>query len=180
MNRNIFRAYDIRGLADSDLTDEVVENVGRAYGTTMKRSGGRVVSVGRDVRHSSDRIEKALVRGILSTGVDVIRIGRVTTPMTYYSIILKETDGSVMVTGSHNPIEFNGLKLNRGLLSLHGEQIQDLRRLIENGDYEEGSGNSREEKIDKAYKEMEMVYYQSRFSHLSRESGTDDWKGFGE
>lgn len=154
MNANIFRAYDIRGIADEDLTDDVVERIGAAYGTVIRRGGGKRVSTGRDVRLTSGRIQEALMRGIRSTGLDVVDVGVVPTPVLYFSIVHLKTDGGVMVTGSHNPIEFNGLKMNDGLLSLFGEQIQDLRRLIEGGDFERGSGNLHEEDVIPAYKSM--------------------------
>ncbi len=154
MNKNIFRAYDIRGNADTDLTDETVELIGRAYGTIMRRKGHTLVSVGRDVRLSSERIKNSLTKGILSTGIHVIDLGVCPTPLTYFSIVHFNTDGSVMVTGSHNPIEFNGLKLNEGLLSLYGEQIQELYRVAESGDFKSGTGSMRSEEIIPAYQQM--------------------------
>lgn len=154
MNQNIFRAYDIRGIADTDLTNEVVENIGRAYGTMMRRKGHRQVSVGRDVRLTSPRIQEALIRGILSTGIDVVNVGEVPTPVLYYSITRLTTDGGVMVTGSHNPIEYNGLKINEGLLSLYGEQILELRDLILSDDFEKGKGRQTQENIVPDYKQM--------------------------
>ena len=108
MNPQIFRAYDIRGIAADDLTDDVVESVGKAYGTTFIRRGLKKISVGRDVRTTSERIKDAMARGILSTGCDVVDIGIVPTPVLYFSIVHLEMDGGVMITGSHNPIEFNG------------------------------------------------------------------------
>lgn len=154
MNTNIFREYDIRGIADEDLTDDVVERIGKAYGSTMLRKGHGLVSVGRDVRLSSERIKDALIGGILSTGVNVIDVGVVPTPVLYFSIVHLETDGAVMVTGSHNPIEFNGLKMNEGLLSLYGEQIQNLRKMIESVDFEDGNGRLTSTEIIPAYQKM--------------------------
>ena len=154
MNTNIFREYDIRGIADEDLTDDVVERIGKAYGSTMLRKGHRLISVGRDVRLSSERIKDALIGGILSTGVNVIDVGVVPTPVLYFSIVHLETDGAVMVTGSHNPIEFNGLKMNEGLLSLYGEQIQNLRKMIESVDFEDGNGRLTSTEIIPAYQKM--------------------------
>lgn len=154
MNPNIFRAYDIRGLADQDLTDEVVENIGKAYGTYLRRKGKRMVVTGRDVRLSSPRIQSALNRGILSTGMDVIDVDMVPTPVLYFAIVHFETDGGVMVTGSHNPIEFNGLKLSEGLASLYGDQIQQLRQMIEKKDFEKGQGQLVQKEIIPQYKSM--------------------------
>ncbi len=154
MNLNIFRAYDIRGIADKDLTDDMVEMIGKAYGSYMVRKGNHLISVGRDVRLSSGRIRNTLIKGILSTGMNVVDIGVVPTPVVYFSIVHLNTDGSVMVTGSHNPIEFNGLKLNEGLLSLYGEQIQLLRKMIEDKNFEGGEGTLSQENIVPDYKEM--------------------------
>ena len=154
MNKNIFRMYDIRGIADTDLDNETVTLIGKAYGTYMIRKGYKKVSVGRDVRLTSERIQNALSTGILSTGIDVVQIGQVTTPITYFSIVHLKTDGSVMVTGSHNPIEFNGLKMNEGLLSLYGDAIQDLLKLIEKEDFETGEGFMTEEDVVPTYKAM--------------------------
>ena len=128
MNSNIFRMYDIRGIAEKDLTDEVVELIGKAYGTFMVRKQYRQISVGKDLRLSSNRIQKALTRGILSTGLNIIDVGVLPTPGLYFSIVHLNTDGAVMVTGSHNPIEFNGLKMNEGLLSIYGEDIQAIKQ----------------------------------------------------
>jgi len=148
MNPNIFREYDIRGVADTDLTDDVVRNIGRAYGTYILRNGGRKVTVGRDVRLTSPRIQKAFIDGVLSAGCDVIDVGQLPTPVLYYSIVRFNADGGVAVTGSHNPIEYNGLKLCRGLGAIYGDDIQKLRSMIETGDLESGSGSlSREDPI---------------------------------
>ncbi len=154
MNTHIFRAYDIRGIADTDLNNDTVTAIGKAYGTYMKRKGYKKVSVGRDVRLTSERIQNALSDGILSTGIDVVLLGQVTTPITYYSIVHLETDGSVMVTGSHNPIEYNGLKMNEGLLSVYGDEIQKLKKMILAEDYDTGEGTLSQENIVPAYKTM--------------------------
>lgn len=154
MNDHIFREYDIRGIADQDLTDDVVQSIGQAYGTMMVRKNHKVVSVGRDVRLTSERIQNTLIQGILSTGIDVIELGMVTTPITYFSIVHFKIDGSVMVTGSHNPIEYNGLKLNEGLASIHGSQIRDLRDLIKRKDFETGQGQCTQREIIPEYKKM--------------------------
>ncbi|MGK7345986.1 MAG: phosphomannomutase/phosphoglucomutase [Candidatus Nitrospinota bacterium M3_3B_026] len=140
MNRNIFREYDVRGVVEKDLTGEVVETLGKAFGTTVRRNGGKKVSVGMDARKSSPALFESLSKGITSAGVDVMNIGLVPTPLMYYSIFHLETDGGVMITGSHNPPEFNGFKLNLGTDSIHGAGIQALADLIENEDYETGEG----------------------------------------
>ncbi|MBD3287602.1 phosphomannomutase [candidate division KSB1 bacterium] len=151
INPNIFREYDIRGIADTDLTDDTVEKIGKAYGTYMGRKGYKKYTVGCDVRLSSDRVKSALIRGINATGGDVIDIGVVPTPILYYSVVKFGADGGIMVTGSHNPIEFNGLKMCEGIGSVYGEQIQELRRLIEAGDFLSGNGNTRKQEIVEDY-----------------------------
>src|SRR5947207_1531290 len=106
----IFREYDIRGIADKDLTSEGVEHLGRALGTYLQRHSGSRVNIGRDCRLSGDRLNLALRKGLLSAGCDVTDIGVVPTPVTYYSAVKLEADGAVMITGSHNPADYNGFK----------------------------------------------------------------------
>lgn len=165
MNRNIFRAYDIRGIADTDLDDGTVELIGRAYATTLTAKGLKNAVIGRDVRLSSERISAALARGILSAGMDVIDAGPVPTPVLYYAIERLKADGGVMVTGSHNPIEFNGLKMCEGLASLHGEQIQALLALIESGKFADGRGRLTRHDIVPEYRAMilEKIRIPKRF-----------------
>ncbi len=154
INPNIFREYDIRGIAETDLSDEAIEKIGKAYGTYMGRKGYKTYTVGCDVRLSSERIKSALIRGMNSTGGDVIDIGVVPTPVLYYSILKFNTDGGIMVTGSHNPIEFNGLKMCEGIGSIYGAQIQELRKRIEANDFLAGSGSVKKEEIVADYADM--------------------------
>ena len=136
MNPQIFREYDIRGLVDKDLTEPVVEKVGRGLGTVVRRDGGRWIVVGRDCRESSTRFRQALCAGITSTGLSVMDIGIVPTPATYFAAHTLPVDGLAMITGSHNPPEYNGLKIGRGAATFHGSEIQELLKLIERGDFE--------------------------------------------
>lgn len=135
MNPHIFREYDIRGLVDKDLTVEVVELLGRGLGTLIQRQGGRSVVVGRDVRESSTRFRDALAKGITSTGLNVVDIGTVPTPLTYFAANTLPVDGLAMITGSHNPPEYNGFKIGAGKTTFHGPEIQALRELIEARDF---------------------------------------------
>ncbi|HVY56166.1 MAG TPA: phosphomannomutase, partial [Thermodesulfobacteriota bacterium] len=135
INPEIFREYDIRGIVDKDLNEDVLECIGKAYGTYVKEAGAKVVSVGRDCRLSSPAYAKAMTRGINSTGVDVIDIGMVSTPMLYFSLYNLDVDGGVMITASHNPGEYNGIKLCRGRDSVFGEQIQKIREIAEGGNF---------------------------------------------
>ncbi|NNF08339.1 MAG: phosphomannomutase/phosphoglucomutase, partial [Candidatus Eisenbacteria bacterium] len=151
MNPNIFRQYDVRGVVDEDLTTQVVEDLGRAYGSAIKNNGGSKVGVGMDVRETSPPLRDALVRGILSTGIDVVRLGMVATPTVYYSVYALELDGAVQVTGSHNPIEYNGFKMMVGKGSLYGDAIQDLRRAIETQTFASGEGTVEDVDLDERY-----------------------------
>jgi len=152
LNPQIFREYDIRGIAEADLTDDVVEGIGRAFGTYVRRRGARRLAVGRDVRLSSPRIRDALVKGLLRAGCDVVDVGQVPTPVLYFAVLHLKADGGVMVTGSHNPIEYNGLKLcYPGVQAVYGDHIQELRRCIEAGDFEEGDGTLAREDVVEAY-----------------------------
>ena len=142
LNPTIFREYDIRGIADSELLSPDIELLGRGLGTYLRRrSGGVKINVGRDCRLSSTRLRDALVQGLLATGSDVADIGVGPTPVLYYSAQHWKADGAIMITGSHNPSEYNGFKTVCGSGTLHGEAIQDVRRLIEKQDFERGSGH---------------------------------------
>ncbi|MBM4378306.1 MAG: phosphomannomutase/phosphoglucomutase [Deltaproteobacteria bacterium] len=135
MNAHIFREYDIRGLVDKDLTLDVVEKLGLGLGTVIRRKGGTSVVVGRDCRESSTRFRDALCQGLTATGLDVLDIGVVPTPLTYFAANTLPVDGLAMITGSHNPPEYNGFKTGAGKTTFHGAEIQALRKLIEAGDF---------------------------------------------
>ena len=108
VNPQIFREYDIRGIVGKDLTPDSVTSIGKAIGTYIKRGGGKKMVIGRDVRTSSVEFREILSSALNSTGCDVIDIGMVPTPMTYFALHHFKADGGVMITGSHNPPEFNG------------------------------------------------------------------------
>ncbi|MBI4721481.1 MAG: phosphomannomutase/phosphoglucomutase [Candidatus Stahlbacteria bacterium] len=145
LNPNIFRTYDIRGIADVDLTDEVVHQLGCAYGTYLIKSNTKnqipKIGIGQDVRLSSPRIAKTLIEGILGTGVSVIDLGVVPTPVVYFSVFHYNYDGGIMVTGSHNPAEYNGFKILKGRETIYGSEIQVLRDLMEQGKFIKGKGD---------------------------------------
>lgn len=154
MNSSIFRMYDVRGLAENDLNNETVYSIGRAFATYIKRNGGRHVVAGMDVRLSSSRIKEHFVRGVLDTGLDVTDTGVVTTPMLYFAQHHFKADGGIMVTGSHNPIEYNGLKMVDPQVSIYGDVIQQFRVMVENNDLDEGKGNLKIVNIDEEYIDM--------------------------
>ena len=124
VNPSIFRKYDVRGIVGRDLTPDAVELLGRGYGSYVARKGVRTVSVGYDARLSSPAFCDALTAGITACGVDVVQLGMVPTPALYFSFFHLDLEGGVMITGSHNPPEFNGFKLGYGQTTIHGEEIQ--------------------------------------------------------
>jgi phosphomannomutase/phosphoglucomutase len=137
----IFREYDIRGVADSELLSEDVAELGCGLGSFLRRkSGGRAINVGRDCRLSSTRLRDALIQGLRAAGCDVTDIGVVPTPVLYFSAQFLKANGAVMITGSHNPPEYNGFKSVCGPDTLHGESIQEVLRIIQRSDYERGDG----------------------------------------
>lgn len=144
-SRAVFKEYDIRGVADADLTTGAIETIGRAFGTYIQRSTGRdKVVVGRDVRLSSERFFAAVTKGLLSTGCRVIDVGVVPTPVLSFALNSAFADGAVMVTASHNPSEFNGLKLQVGPYPLAGEALQHVERLIAKNQFQTGKGSMQE------------------------------------
>ncbi len=134
------REYDIRGVVGKTLGDADAYAIGRGFGTRVRRNGGTRVAVGYDGRVSSPSLEAALVKGFVETGVDVVRVGLGPTPMLYYAEATLEVDGAVQVTGSHNPADYNGFKMVLAHAPFFGEDILDLGKLAEEGDWEEGSG----------------------------------------
>jgi len=147
----IFREYDIRGIAETELTSPDIADLGRALGTYLQRHSGPRINLGRDCRLSSPRLRDALLEGLVSAGCQVTDIGVVPTPLLYFSAVHFEADGAVMITGSHNPSEFNGFKTVCGGGSLHGEAIQDIRRLIEARDFTTGHGSEQSMDVIPAY-----------------------------
>jgi len=137
---HIFKRYDIRGIVDEELSPSLVEAIGRAIGTVLRRAGKRDAAVGRDGRLSGAAYLEALVSGLLSTGIDVADIGMCPTPVLYFAIHHLRCGGGVAVTASHNPPQYNGFKICLGSDSLYDEGIQELRRLVEADDFETGAG----------------------------------------
>lgn len=137
VQKNIFRGYDIRGVYPEELNYETAKLIGKGFATLMKRAGELKIIVGHDNRKSYEELSKGLMDGITSTGVNVIDIGFCVTPMTYFARELLKVKPSIMITASHNPKEYNGFKICAlGTDSIYGEEIQDLRKFIEQGDFE--------------------------------------------
>lgn len=144
LKHTIFREYDIRGIADRDLLSPDIEVLGRAIGTYMIRRTGRKVNLGRDCRLSGPRLHSALLKGLLAAGCEVTDIGVVPTPLLYYSVYKFDAEAGVMITGSHNPADYNGFKMMAGKAAVYGQDIQDIYRLIADEDFETGQGSVRD------------------------------------
>ncbi|MCP5288505.1 MAG: phosphomannomutase/phosphoglucomutase [Burkholderiaceae bacterium] len=144
-NASVFKAYDIRGVVGKTLDERFALHLGRAFGSAALAEGERAVAVGRDGRLSGPGLAAALVRGLKSTGLDVVDLGAVTTPMAYYVAATRGEHGcrsAIQVTGSHNPKDYNGFKMVLAGRAIHGDEIQALRRRIEAGDHAAGKGRS--------------------------------------
>ena len=163
INPLIFREYDIRGVVDRDLTPEIVRRLGQGFGTYMAPRGLKKLVVGRDGRLSSKTFGEALMEGLLSTGCDVVDIGLCPTPVYYFSLFHLDQEGGMMVTGSHNPPEFNGFKISVGKSTLFGEEIQKLGRLVEDAHFVKGKGSLSTKEIIPAYQD-----YIKKNVHLDR------------
>ena len=147
MNSFIFREYDIRGRVIEDFPPEVVVLLGRGFGTLLKRSGGREIALSGDIRLTTPDLINYFKEGVLSTGIDIINIGIVPTPVNYFSLYHIDVSGSVQITGSHNPPEFNGFKLSMHKKPVYGKQIQKIKEYIENQDFDLGEGSETRYKI---------------------------------
>ena len=154
MNPYIFREYDIRGEVKTDFTKEVVTNLGKAFGTYVKRNGSQEISLSGDVRLTTPELLQTFKQGVLSTGIDVINLGILPTPVNYYSMFHLGISGAVQITGSHNPPEFNGFKLSYNKKAVYGKSIQKLYQLIDKNDFEQGKGTETRYNILPSYKKM--------------------------
>lgn len=149
-SKHIFRQYDIRGIVGQDLDADVARAVGRAFGSHVRAATGKAsprVAVGYDNRLTSPDLSAGLVAGLRAVGVDVLLVGTVPTPVLYWAEATFGTDAGVQITGSHNPPEWNGIKMSVGRASLYGDAIQDLYRRIAEGDFAAGSGGLEEKEV---------------------------------
>ena len=149
--REIFKAYDIRGIVGKTLTPAIVTAIGRAIGSEAGKRGLRTIVIGRDGRLSGPELSRALADGIRASGVDVVDIGMVATGILYYAAYEVGAGSGVMLTGSHNPPDYNGLKMMLGGETLHGEAITALYSRIDAGDLTGGTGSYREQDVREAY-----------------------------
>lgn len=138
MNPNVFREYDIRGVAERDFDAASVAELGRALGTFLRREGRRRIAIARDCRKSSPRLHAALAEALLDSGISLVDIGVVPTPLMYFAVYHLELDGGVQITGSHNPPDENGFKMMKGKASLFGDDIRTLSRMVAERDFEQG------------------------------------------
>ncbi|MBI4608761.1 MAG: phosphomannomutase/phosphoglucomutase, partial [Candidatus Rokubacteria bacterium] len=142
LNPHIFRAYDVRGKVGEDLTPEIFRQLGLAYGSLIRRKGGCTIALGQDNRVASAELKAAFAEGVLGTGVSIADIGLAPTPVLYFATAHWKLDGGANITGSHNPIEYNGVKMvHAGAVPLAEDEIQGLRTAIEGGRFESGSGS---------------------------------------
>ena len=155
LNRLMFREYDIRGIWNEDITEEISYHIGRAYATKLLSFGKNKMIVGYDNRLSSPIIEENLVKGLTEGGVNVVRLGLVTTPMYYYAWDKLNIHAGIMITASHNPKEYNGFKMSyNGIHNMFGKDVSDLYYVIINGIYSEGNGTIEYADIKEDYVKM--------------------------
>ncbi len=158
----LFREYDLRGIVGNELTESIAEQVGRAYCTYVKDRGLKTISVGRDGRLSSPALFKSLIKGLLDGGLNVIDIGICPSPLLYFSLFQLPVQGGIMITGSHNAAEYNGFKICVGKEAIHGGAIQDLRQVMEAGNFVSGRGTLSEHPIIPDY----LAYLKKSFAGL--------------
>jgi phosphomannomutase/phosphoglucomutase len=147
INPKIFREYDIRGLVGRDLTEGFVEFLGRGIGTYFRKRGKKEVALGRDARLSSPAYAEAITRGLISTGCSVVDYGLLPTPLIYFTVYHKKREASLMITGSHNPPEYNGFKMMAGEETLFGPTIQEIYRILKEGALIQDRGGVRSEDV---------------------------------
>jgi len=154
MNPYIFREYDIRGVVEEDFPDEVVELLGRGIGTYFREKKAHQITLSGDIRLSTPHLKSVLAKGLVSTGLDVIDLGIVPTPVNYYSMFTLPVDGAIQITGSHNPANMNGFKISLDQKAVFGEQIQSIKRIIEKGVFSMGNGKLSATSLLEDYKQM--------------------------
>ena len=164
MNPQIFREYDIRGIAETDLGDGEALLLGRALGTYFKAHGCRRLSLGRDCRLSSPRIRDRLSEGLVDCGLDLVDLGMIPTPLLYFALFELDVDGGVMITGSHNPADYNGLKVALGRDTLHGREIQEIGAIARKKKFARGAGQCHSHQILPDY----LACLSSKLGRLSR------------
>lgn len=177
VNPHVFRQYDIRGVAGEDLTEPFVHELGLALGTYFRRHGARKIAVGRDCRLSSGPFRDALCEGLLEIGCGVMDLGMVPTPLVYFATFTLPVEGAVQITGSHNPPDENGFKVCLGRSTIYGDEIQRIRRLMEEGDYETGKGRGEVEQRNVVPDYEEYVLHHMDAGGIPRKVVVDSGNG---
>lgn len=177
LNPHIFREYDIRGIVGEDLTDDTVEILGRAWGTWLVNQGQQTCTLGRDCRTSSPAFAQALSRGMQSCGINVVDVGVVPTPLLYFSMYELDVDAGVMITGSHNPKDFNGFKVCAGKTALFGTAIAEIGEIAVSGRFARGQGSRSEADVVPAY--LDRVASDARLGSRSLKVVVDAGNGTG-
>ena len=154
INPFIFREYDVRGNVEEDFPEHVVKKLGKAFGTHVKRAGGKEIAISGDIRLSTPELINFFKKGVLNTGVDIINLGILPTPVNYFSMFHLDLAASVQVTGSHNPPEFNGFKMSLNKKPFYGQDIQSLYKLMMHMDFEKGEGTEARYNILSEYNQM--------------------------
>ncbi|MFC3711858.1 phosphoglucomutase/phosphomannomutase PgmG [Sphingoaurantiacus capsulatus] len=165
------REYDIRGVIGSTLGEADARAIGRGFGTRVRRAGGNRVSVGYDGRLSSPAMEAALVEGLRASGCDVVRIGLGPTPMLYYSVYALKCDGGIMITGSHNPPDYNGFKMMLGSAPFYGDDIRNIGELAAAGDWEDGAGGVESVDIKEQYVDRLLQNFDGQAFNIAWDAG---------
>ena len=165
------REYDIRGIIGSTLGEDDARAIGRGFGTRVRRAGGSKVSVGYDGRLSSPVLEAALVEGLRASGCDVVRIGMGPTPMLYYSVYALGCDGGIMITGSHNPPDYNGFKMMLGSAPFFGDDIRNIGELAAAGDWESGDGGVESVDIKERYVDRLLQNFDGQPFNIAWDNG---------
>ena len=154
INPYIFREYDVRGNVEEDFPEHVVKKLGQAFGTYVKRDGGKEIAISGDIRLSTPELINCFKKGVLETGVDIINLGILPTPVNYFSMFHLDLAASVQVTGSHNPPEFNGFKMSLNKQPFYGKDIQNLYHMMKHMDFEKGEGTEARYNILSEYNQM--------------------------
>jgi phosphomannomutase/phosphoglucomutase len=177
MNPVIFREYDIRGRVPDELNQETVHQLGQAIGTYYYNNDVRRITIGRDCRLSSSDLRDALLKGLAESGMEVLDVGMVPTPLLYFSIHHLEADGGIQITGSHNPPEYNGFKICLDKATIHGEEIQKIREIGENGVFHKAEGAVQAKDVIKPY--MDYLIENIHQGDISRKVVVDAGNGVG-
>lgn len=177
MNSNIFREYDIRGMVPDELNKESVYQLGLSFGSYYHNHGALRIALGRDCRLSSPELSEALLEGLIESGMKVVDVGMVPTPLLYFSLFHLEMDGGIQITGSHNPPDYNGFKICLGKTTIYGREIQRIREIVEAGKFHSGKGSAEEAHVINPY--LDYLQENIQPGHVSRKVVVDAGNGVG-